>query len=240
LEIDLPLIAIKSETHDTKSFKFGVEGTQFSYAPGQFVDVFLDVEDDYGNGVRSFSLSSSPTEKRFIMITTKIRPQSVFKRKLDSLSIGTTVKINGPGGVFTLNNAVSDPVVLLGGGIGITPFRSMMRHNADQVIERSVTLLYSNRTPEDIVFRGEWTELTKRNPNLKVIHTVTRPEDSGETWSGHVGRIDEALIKENIPDMERSTFYICGPAMMIEAMSSTLLSIGIEKKRIKIEEFEGY
>ncbi|MFQ5951584.1 MAG: hypothetical protein ACE5KH_05825 [Candidatus Geothermarchaeales archaeon] len=104
-----------------------------------------------------------------------------------------------------------------------------------------VTLLRAvEEAPENIVYRREWEELQHRNPNLKVVHIMTRPEDSTEEWKGKVGRIGEALIRENVEDTSEAIFYGCGTPSMVRGLTTLLISMGIEPYRILVDSFFGY
>ncbi|MBI4010044.1 MAG: FAD-dependent oxidoreductase [Candidatus Aenigmarchaeota archaeon] len=236
--MELPLIEIKQESLDVKSFKFGLNGTSFNFKPGQYIIMKLDVIDER-NGVRMFSLSSSPTETGYIMISTKMTGSN-FKKKLESMNIGDKVDIRGPFGRFLLQEDHSKTAVMLTGGIGITPFRDMIKFATDKKLNLKIILLYSNKMPEEISFGKEFDEWQRINPNLKVVYTVTRPEESKMKWEGVKGRIDAAMMKNNVKDMENSIFYVCGPPAMVDAMVTTLKNMGVSDNNIKIERFTGY
>lgn len=218
------------------SFVFEV-GKWVDFRPGQYADVRLDAPGDDRGGLRSFSISSSPTEKGHLLFTTKIS-QSAFKQKLASMKPGDTADVTWPWGTFTLQEDYSRPAVFLVGGIGITPLRSMMRYATDRKLPLKMVLLYSNRVPEEIVYYQELEALQKRNPNLKVVHTITRPEESKAKWSGRTGRIDEALVNEY--RMPNAIYYTCGPPAMVQAMKALAESLGIPEGDLKSEEFTGY
>ena len=236
--MELVLIEGKQEALGIKSFKFDLRGSQFTYKPGQYVSMHLDVDDPRGD-IRSFSLASSPTEPNFVMICTRIT-DSPFKQKLNFLTPGTRVSARGPSGRFVLEDNETRHVVMLSGGIGITPFRNMIKFATDSKLNTKITLLYSNRIPEEIVFREELEQWQKINPNLKVVNTITRPEESKVPWQGRVGRIDEKLARESVPEVRDSIFYVCGPPSMVESMVSTLAVIGVATEQIKTEKFIGY
>lgn len=227
------LLAVKQETHDVKTFRFEVPDS-FTFLPGQYIT--LELELDGSRDRRTFSISSSPTRKGFIEITKRIG-QSDFSQKLDSISKGFSVNIRGPYGMFVLNEQHDG--ILLAGGIGITPFRSYMEYATDKKLKNNLTLFYSNKTPEDIAFREELEDISKVNKNIRIVETITRPEESKEKWPGTVGRIDESMIKENA-DIGSAIFYICGPPAMVDAMLEVVKGMGMPKEKIKTEKFIGY
>ena len=129
---------------------------------------------------------------------------------------------------------------MLSGGIGITPLRSMIKYSSDKKLDIPVTLFYSNRTPEEIAFREDFSTIEKENTNFKIVNTITNKEDSKEEWQGLTGFIDEKMIKENSQNLDTSIFYICGPPKMVDAMVNLLKTMNIDSARIKIEHFTGY
>lgn len=224
---ELTVTKVKYETHDVFSTYFS---KNFDYKPGQYLTLELDVEDPEGN-TRPLSIASSPTED-FILISTKIR-DTPFKQKLVTLKVGDKVKAMGPMGNFILKEDAKD-IVFLGGGIGITPFRDMIKYATDKKLSIKMTLLYSNKTAADICYRDEWPLFEKQNPNLKVVHTIT--DDAG--WQGRKGRINESLIKEF--SSADTLFYICGPPAMVSGLFELLKSMNVPLSSIKMEKFAGY
>lgn len=231
-QFELSVIEAKQETIDVKSVKLAFDGNKFDFKPGQYMIMELDVEDS--ENTRALSIASSPTED-FLLFSTKIS-QSAFKQKFESLHVGDKVKVMGPMGMFVLKEDAKN-IVFLGGGIGITPFRDMIKYACDKKLPIKMTLLYSNKTPNDIVYRDEWQVFEKQNSNLKVVNTVT---DSTEGWNGKTGRINEAMIKEYCNDFENILFYICGPPGMVNGMQKLLKAMNVPQQNIKIERFAGY
>jgi ferredoxin-NADP reductase len=173
------------------------------------------------------------------MVTTIMRPQSAFKRKLASLAHGERVTVGGPIGNFVLHEDTSRVAVMLCGGIGITPVRSMIKYATDVRLTLQIVLLYSSKTPEDILYRREFEDWKKANPMLRVVHTITRPESSSERWDGLTGRITENVIRENA-ELADAIFYICGPPSMVESMISILSAMKVPSENVKKEKFTGY
>ncbi|MBS3114972.1 xylene monooxygenase [Candidatus Woesearchaeota archaeon] len=234
LTLELPVIETKQETPDVKSVKLGFDGQKFDYKPGQYMMMELDVDDPEKGNTRPLSIASSPTED-FLLFSTKIS-QSLFKQKYNSLRIGNKVKLKGPMGVFVLKEDAKE-IIFLGGGIGITPFRDMIKYASDKKLPVKITLIYSNKTPDDIVYKDEWNVFERENPNFKVIHTITQ---EGTDWQGRTGRIDEAMIREFSSDINNTIYYICGPLGMVDSLSNLLKTMNIPLQNIKIEKFVGY
>ncbi len=230
---ELEVTEVKQETPDVKSIKLGLQ-QKIDYKPGQYMMMELDVHDSENGDSRPLSIASSPTEN-FLLFSTKIS-QTMFKQRFDSLKAGDKVKLKGPMGVFILKEDAKE-ILFLGGGIGITPFRDMVKYATDKKLGTKMTLLYSNRSPADICYKDEWQSFEKENPNLKVVNTIT---DSTANWQGRTGRISEAMIKEFCSDLNNTLFYICGPPGMVDAMQGILEEMNIPAQNIKIEKFAGY
>jgi glycine betaine catabolism B len=262
-QIELTLLE-KDKIHgtDVTSFKFSKQSDQgggaddkkiaLSHTAGQFA--FFDiggVYDDPKGPIRHFTISSSPTEN-FIMFSTRVR-DSPYKKRLSILEEGARVKVRGPEGQFVLHEDYSKSAVFLSGGIGVTPFRSMIKYATDSQLPLKITMFDSNRDRENILFKKEFDEWANINKNLKIIYTISENQDRHEQqqsssftatdWKGEYGRIDKAMILKYLDTnmLNNSIFYICGPPSMLKAMQSLLQDdLEIPKERIKVEEFTGY
>jgi len=222
------------------------------YTAGQYA--FFDiggVHNDSKGPIRHFTISSSPTED-FIMITTRIR-DSPYKKRLSSLEEDTIVKVRGPQGKFVLHEDYSKPAVFLSGGIGVTPFRSMIKYATDKQLPIKIVMFDSNRNQENTLFKKEFDEFVNINRNLKIVYTITEEEEKqktqgtsssiGQQWTGERGRIDKDILTKHLTDDEirNSIFYTCGPPGMIKAMQDIIQNdLHVPKDRIKVEEFTGY
>jgi glycine betaine catabolism B len=256
----------KVEGTDIMSFKFakldeegqqqqqGQNGKkQLEYSAGQFA--FFDIGGVYNDPegpIRHFTITSSPTED-FIMISTRIR-DTPYKKRLSSLEEHTTiVKVRGPEGKFTLHEDSSKSAVFLSGGIGVTPFRSMIKYATDKQLPVKIIMFDSNRNQNNILYKKEFDEYANMNKNLKVVYSVTEEEGGEEqpaqtsspsiAWNGERGRIDKAMLTRYLSDndIKDSIFYICGPPGMVKAMQNLIQNqLQIQKENIKIEEFTGY
>ena len=233
ISAEFPVIEAKQETPDVKTIKLSFDGNKFDYKPGQYMIMELDVEDAEKGNTRPLSITSSPTED-FLLFSTKIS-QTPFKQKYNSLKVRDKVKLKGPMGIFTLKEDAEE-IIFLGGGIGITPFRDMIKFATDKKLPIKITLLYSNRTANDICYRDEWSVFEKQNPNLKVVNTIT----DDLSWQGRKGRISEQMIKEFCNDVNNALFYICGPPGMVEGLSNLLKTMNVPPANVKIEKFAGY
>ncbi len=227
----LKINKVIQETFDVKTLIFNKENINFK--PGQYLTYKLNVKDER-SGIRIFSLASSPTEN-FLMLSTKIS-QSGFKQALNKLKVNDEIEANGPYGQFVLDE--TKDAIMLSGGIGITPLRSMIKYALDKKLKIKLTLFYSNKIPEEIVYKKDLEEFSK-NKNFKLVSTITRPEEVKETWKGITGRIDASLIKKYCKNLN-SIFYICGPPAMVDAMANLLKEMKINEENIRIEHFTGY
>jgi ferredoxin-NADP reductase len=237
---------------DITSFRFARSDDQqnyyLNYKAGQYSVVDLGTKEDPEGPVRSFTIASSPTEKDFILISTRIR-DTPFKKKLASLDLGTLVKITAPMGKFVLpDDHSSKSVVFLSGGIGVTPFRSMIKYATDKQLPIKITVFDSNRNQENILYKNEFDECVSQNKNLKIIYTIAGEiqESSSvpnDDWKGERGFINRVMLVKYLSndELDNSVFYICGPPGMLKAIQKLLHDdLHIPKERIKIEVFTGY
>lgn len=205
---------------------------EFSYIAGQFM--FITINRGTEVLTKHLTISSSPTEP--VLEVTKGMTGHPFADALTALAPGDEVTIRGPYGTFTLD-ARDEDVVFISGGIGVTPLRSMARYVADSHLLTRITLLYSARTEEDILFGPEFEELQRTNPLFSVHIALTQP---GPGWIGHTGRIDRAFIEQAVPDIRGRGFYVSGPAVMVDAMTAILTEMGVPGDRVRHEYFPGY
>lgn len=235
--IKFTLTAIRPETADVSSFLFSTT-EPMEYRAGHHLSMMLPHEHPDERGmVRTFTISSSPTES-FYSITTRRGPSS-FKKALFSLANGSTVDIRHPHGRLGLDETNLGPRLMIAGGIGITPFRSIIKYTFDKKVPIPLTLLYSNKSSESIVFGKELDEIAGQQAHFKLTHTITRPQESKETWKGRMGRIDESLVKEHVGD-PATMVYIAGPSAFVEGMATIVQALNVPPERMLFEKFSGY
>jgi ferredoxin-NADP reductase len=232
--LKLELIKVTTHCPDVKTFRFRLEG-EIPRKPGQYLILTLGINGKPAS--KAFSISSSPTEKGYIEFTKKLTG-SDFSKTLDSLKPGGFFAIRMPMGKFTFEGEFPK-VAFLSGGIGVTPIRSIFRYATDKKLSSSLVLLYSARIPGQCVFRDEFTAMQEENKNIKVVYTLT---DCAEKVPGcRSGMIDEAMVKEEIPDYTERKFFMCGPPPMVEAMRAMLTGkLAVAKENIITEDFVGY
>lgn len=231
----------RDEAPETMTFVFDLGGQEYKYAAGQYAFFELDELkfDDPRGKRRHFTLSSSPTESGVVQFTTKLRGFGL-KETLRHADLGLEVSLEPPRGNFVLPEDKMQPSVFLGGGIGITPFRSMMRRATDERLPTPITLLYSAQVPEGLVFRREFEQMPQENQHLKIITTITSPEKAKDPWMGETGLIDAAKIRAHVDDIASAIFYSCGPPPMVQAMQDLLKGMNIAADHIRVERFTGY
>lgn len=214
----------------------------FSFLAGQSIDLTLvDPPETDAEGVtRAYSLCSAPQEKE-LAIATRMR-DTAFKRVLGSLAPGAPLTFDGPFGSFFLHENARRPAVFLAGGIGITPFRSIILDWAARALPHSLFLFYSNRRPEDAPFLAELQAISR--PQFTLIATMTNAEQSAEPWEGERGYIDAAMVEKHVPRPKEKgdspIYYLAGPLAMVTAMRAMLGGMGVSGDDIRFEEFSGY
>ncbi len=223
----------------TMAFHFD-KPNEFEFRAGQAIDITLlnPPETDAEGNIRTFSIASPPFEDR-LTVATRMR-DTAFKRVLKSMPLGTTVKIDGPSGSLTLHKNPSKPAVFLAGGIGITPFLSILRQASHEKVPHHLYLFYSNRQPEDAPFLDTLDELQKTNPNFCFVPTMTKMAKSHRQWTGETGFIDSKMLARHIPSLHGPIFYIAGPPAMVVAMRQMLITANADEDDIRTEEFSGY
>ncbi len=224
---------------DTLAFRIE-KPAGWTFQAGQYLDMTLldPPETDSEGNVRSFSIASAPHEAT-LMVATRMR-DTAFKRVFKKMPLGTEVMIEPPSGDLILHQDATRPAVFLAGGIGITPFRSMVHWAAEQKLPHRIVLFYSNRRPEDAPFLADLQSLEKDNPNYNLIATMTEIEQSPQVWHGETGFIDQAMLERHLKDAASPIYYIAGPPDMVKALQEMLRKAGVKNDDIRAEEFAGY
>jgi len=213
----------------------------FEFKPGQAINVVLPVPGAAPNDQdarHAFSIVSAPFQDD-LTIATRMR-DSAFKRALKSLPIGSPVTIGGPFGSLGLHKDRTRAGIFIAGGIGITPFVSILRQAAKDRLQQRLILLYSNRRPEDAAFLAELQQLAAQSESFRMVATMTQASASRRRWEGPTGLITGEFIKSAVGDLAAPVFYVVGPPGMVEAMRQTLSRAGMDDEDIRSESFYGY
>ncbi len=233
--IEIEIGEVVQETPIDRRFVLRIpaaHAADFAFEPGQFVTVRDPAHPD--SGQRAYSICSAPNGTGTLDVT--VRDMGNFGHEFYGYETGTKLLAKAPQGRFVLANAPDDDIVMVGGGSGITPFRSYVGHLRSNPPETRVWLLQSSRTADQFIFRGEFEEAADACDWFTYVPTVTRAEDD-DPWTGRRGRIDEALLRGAIRDPEKTVFHACGPGVFVKEMLATAAAIGVPKERCKKEQW---
>ncbi len=212
----------------------------FTFNAGQFADVTLidPPETDAEGNTRTFSIASPPFENELVF-TTRMR-DTAFKRSLKRVPPATEVKIGSSAGSFTLHKNPAKPAVFLAGGIGITPFLSIVRQADHDCLAHKLYLFYSSRRPEDAAFLDTLQTLEKTDTNFRLICTMTEMSKSKKEWKGETRLIDKEMLSRHLATLQGPIYYSAGPPAMVAGMRKMLVSAGVDEDDIRTEDFAGY
>jgi ferredoxin-NADP reductase len=228
--VQAPVLATFDEATDIRTFRFA-RPDGFDFKAGQFLTIRMRV--DGKDVARCYSISSSPSTRGYLEISVK-RQGLVSNTLHATLRPGSQVSLRAPAGVFTYPDGDDRPILLLAGGIGITPLLGMLRHAVEVEPGRPVTLLYAAHDEASFAFRHDLALMGKRHPQAKVVLA------SSGAKSPHIypGRIDESLIRATLPDFTHAVAMICGPQSMIDGMRELLTQLGMPASQVRSEVFE--
>lgn len=219
---ELVVARVSEETHDVRTFRFTAPGggpPPFEHQPGQYLNLSLDIDGKRVN--RSYTISSPATAREYVEITVKRAPDGYASRHLhEAVKEGATIRVTAPAGRFVFDGTKGERVLLLAGGVGITPLMAIVRTLTERAWTGRIDLVYSVKTAADLVFGPELTKLAERFPNLRVHTTFTRDEPRK--------KIDRALLLAIAPDLRQIPIYLCGPDPMMAAMRTLLAELGAQ------------
>ncbi len=230
------LTRIKPETSTVKTLTFSLPAWS-PHLPGQHYDIRLTAPDGYQTE-RSYSIASEPEREGAIELTVERLEDGEVSPYLDDvLVVGDQVELRGPiGGYFVWEARIGGPLLLVGGGSGVVPLMSMIRHRAAMGSKVPVWLLYSVRDPMDVIHGEELNRLCDRHDGLEVIYTFTRQQPAN--WKGFSRRIDAQMLQEVIRPIEKPfRAYVCGPTLLVELVANQLVTLGIRPEYIRTERF---
>ena len=211
---------------DVFAFYFDRKSADLNFLAGQYVHIYLPVANEKGRGnSRMFTVASSPLEKDYIFIATK-KGKSLFKKSLFKLIPQTPVKFYGPSGGLILNEVQKPSYVFLSLGIGITPFRSILKYVSQKNLNIPITLFASFSKKEDVLFYDELMDISKSNSNIKIIYSFAL--------------LSEILIRKNIKNINKHVYYVVGSPSSVSDLEEVVSKMGVSNDKIFIEDFEGY
>lgn len=233
----LRIKSIFDETPTVKTFRLmeaNLAPIPFTFLPGQYATITSEID---GHKVRrSYTISSSPTQRDYIELTVKREQYGLESRHLhDHATTGDLLEVSAPAGRFFFTGKEAEGIVLMAGGVGITPMMSVLRYLTDKSYHNEIHLLYGVNAPCDLIFREECAYLARRHPNVHIVSVVSKPE--GTDWSGPVGYMTAELITQCVPDIARRRIHLCGPPAMMEAVKAILLKLNVPPEQVKTEDF---
>jgi ferredoxin-NADP reductase/DMSO/TMAO reductase YedYZ heme-binding membrane subunit len=234
----LKVARIFRETPECQTFRLtAIDGgpIPFDYKPGQYLNLMLLVDGKKVN--RSYTIASTPSRNVNVEMTIKRESMGVSSRHLhDMVHEGDVLDVSAPGGKFTFDGTEADSIVLIAGGVGITPVMSVLRYLTDRAWPGDIWFIYSAKAEADIIFKDELNTLAARFKNLHLTITLTRDENPG--WTGRRGRLSAEVLKDLVPEVSRRLFHICGPDTMMDPVREMLRVLGVPDEKVKTEKFE--
>lgn len=235
----LPFLKKEQLTSDCYTFYFKRNGAEKEFTPGQYFEIKLDIKDaDERGDARVFTISSSPTDREFFTITTRII-QSSFKLRLAELKTDEMVQFTGPWNDLNFDEKDASPHVFLAGGIGITPYHSIVKYAIEKKLATPMALFVSWKNKDEMIFDDFFRQANNHLDNFSYIPTLTDEENLSD-WDGEKGRINEEMLKKYVYDIKNSKYYFSGPPAMVSSLKQTVKDMGVSPEKIIAEEFEGY
>lgn len=236
---ELRVSGVFDETLSVKTFRLESPGggaLGFSYLPGQFL--MLTTRPSGKDVKRSYTISSSPTQARYCEITVKREDKGLVSSFLHrDARVGMALEVAAAHGRMTFTGEESDSIVLIGGGVGITPLMSVVRYLTDIGWGKDIFLLYSCRSLDEVIFRDELRYLEQRHANLHLVITLSRSESPVPGF--HQGRLSKEMIAASVPDIASRRVHICGSPPLTKSAKTMLAELGVPAKQIKSEAFGG-
>jgi 3-phenylpropionate/trans-cinnamate dioxygenase ferredoxin reductase subunit len=236
VEETLECCHVRQETHDVKSFFLrSPQGRTFSFEPGQFVTLELDIDGEAVN--RCYTVSSSPARPHTISITVKRVPGGKVSNWLhDNLMPGASIRVLGPAGEFTCARHAAPKYLFLSAGSGITPLMSMSRAYHDLAEDRDIVFVHSARTPDDVIFARELELIAASHTSFRTSYVCERV-GARTHWAGVTGFLTLPLLKLIAPDFMEREIFTCGPAPYMKAVRDLLDEAGFARERYHEESF---
>ena len=207
----------------------------FKHLPGQFVTFAVRPIDEVVR--RSYTIASSPTRRDYLEVTIKREVQGTVSNFLHHVHEGDTLQVTGPSGNFTFMGEGANSIVLISGGVGITPMMSVLRYVTDRSWAGDIFFIYGCRTEHDVIYREELEYLARRYPSLHL--TFVAQEVSSGSWPHARGFITQELLAQTVPHIQTRRIHLCGPPPMMEAIKKHLAALDVPTSQIKTEVFIG-
>ena len=222
------VVAIVRENARTKSLVLDAADWP-GHLAGQHVDVRLTAEDGY-QAQRSYSIASAPDDEHLVLTVERLEDGEVSPYLTETLQPGDELELRGPiGGFFVWQEALGGPLLLVAGGSGVVPLRSILRHHRAIASQIPARLVYSARTRADLIYGGELDD---------YVATVTLTREQPQGWGGRTGRVDRDLLAEvGWSPEERPLVYVCGPTGFVEGVADSLVALGHDPGRVRTERF---
>ncbi len=236
----LKLVEKIQVSFDTIDFVFFPE-KKLAFIPGQYMEWMLPHKEiDERGSRRYFTIASSPTENNIILGVKFYKNGSSYKRAMNFLSQGENITASQIAGDFILPKNKNQKLVFIAGGIGITPYRSILKYLLDMNERRDIVLLYSNKLANEIMYAADIFDSVQRNLGVKIIYTLTDVDSIPQDWKGKTGRINARMIADEVPDYNERLFYLSGSHEMVARFEQVLKDMKIPSSQIKIDFFPGY
>lgn len=235
----LRVARVYQETPDVKTFRFVAchgGGVPFSYLPGQFLTLTLPVGEKPIR--RSYTISSSPTQGYYCEITVKREERGAGSRYLhDHVSVGDTLEVQAPSGRFVFTGKEAEHIVLIAGGVGITPMMSVSRALTDMAWDGRIDFVVACTDPEHFIFETDLARLQERHENLHVFVAMSRIDKDSNGY--RKGRLSRELLAEWVPSITSARVHLCGPPAMMDAVRKMLSELDVPDGSVHTENFGG-
>lgn len=236
----LPFLKKEQLTSDCYTFYFKRNPESPEFTPGQYFEIKLDIKNpDERGDAHVFTISSSPLDRDFYTITTRII-QSSFKLRLAELKEGEMVQFDGPWNDLNFDENDKSPHVFLAGGIGVTPYHSIVKFAMEKNLTTQMILFVSWKNRSEMVFDDFFRQANNHMDNFSYIPTLTEESLNPSEWDGEIGRINDEMIKKYVSELNDAKYFFSGPPAMVTALKETVRGMGVPNEKIIFEEFEGY
>lgn len=234
----LRVASVLTETPSVKTIRLqpasGESHLPFTFLPGQFLNVSFSIGGARMN--RSYTISSSPTQCGYVDLTVKREPRGAVSRHIDDLlKVGAEIETGGPVGKSVFTGMEADSIVLISGGVGITPMMSITRFLTERAWPGDIFFVYACRSPVDFIFAAELSKLEHVNPKLHLAVLMERSE--GTSWQGLRGRLTRELLAQIVPGIASRRVHLCGPPVMMDAVKAILTELKVPPDQVKTESF---